>query len=418
MGVERLQPEARMLRILVVDDDPVDRLYCTTCLKRSDEQQYEISEAGSGVAALEALEQGSYDCMLLDQNLPDVTGIELLQQMNEKNASSAMAVIILTGQDTVEVAAQALRGGAADYVQKRSVSTESLGRAIGNATEKVRLELAIFQEREILAEKNEQLRGKHREIQNFYHQVSHELRTPLTSLREFVSIVFDGLAENHDEQQEYLTYAIESCDRLSGLVEDLIDATRVESGKMRLREDNIQAANVFELLKRNISVLARDAEMEVSYDTAVELPDMWADAERMLQVLTIFMTNAIKFNSEQGKVFVSASVVTEDDIVLVRMAVRDTGCGISEDNKEAVFSRLFQVEDIEHEASTGLGLGLSIAKQIVELHNGKIGVESEMGVGSEFYVCIPTEPSAIEAETDSEGDIEGDQDRDDFSNAA
>lgn len=405
--MDGLETKGREIRVLVVDDDPVDRLYCVTCLKRSKEQEYQIDEADSGETAMAALEAQPYDCMLLDQNLPDVTGIELLDKLNEKGLAQATAVIILTGQDTIEVAAQALRGGAADYVQKKSVSTDSLGRAIGNATEKVQLEQAIFQEREVLAAANEQLRSKHREIQNFYHQVSHELRTPLTSLREFVSIVFDGLAEDHDEQQEYLNYAIESCDRLSGLVEDLIDVTRVESGKMRLREDWVAAEKIFELLERNLNVLARDAEVAVSYHIDENLPPMWADLERMLQVLTIFMTNAIKFTGEQGKVTVQAGMEERDGAKMVRMSVADTGCGIAEDHKEAVFSRLFQVEKIEHEASTGLGLGLSIAKEIVEQHMGLIGVESELGAGSEFYILIPTEARELENSDDDEADEDG-----------
>jgi len=403
LSEDGLQPEVRKLRVLVVDDDPVDRLYCVTCLKRSDSQVYEIAEAESGEATLLALESEQFDCMLLDQNLPDVTGIELLKKLNEKELTKGMAVIILTGQDTVEVAAQALRGGAADYVQKKSVSTDSLGRAIGNATEKVRLELAIFQEREVLANANEQLRAKHREIQNFYHQVSHELRTPLTSLREFVSIVFDGLAENHDEQQEYLNYAMESCDRLSSLVEDLIDATRVESGKLRLKVDWVAARSVLDLLERTLNGITRDAGLEVSYTTADDLPLMWADQERLLQVLTILMTNAVKFTAEGGKIRVAAENAEVDGVPMVRLSVKDTGCGIAEDDLDAVFSRLYQVEKIENEASTGLGLGLSIAKELVESHHGSIGVVSEPQVGSTFFVCIPIEQQIFAGDSDNDG---------------
>lgn len=392
LSVESLRHKHGVLRVLVVDDDPVDRLYCVTCLQRADQQTYEIVEADSGVAAIQTLEEQKFDCMLLDQNLPDVTGIDLLNTLNDRELSFGMAVIILTGQDTVEVAAQALRSGAADYVQKKSVSTESLGRAIGNATEKVRLEQAIFQEREVLSKANSELRAKHREIQNFYHQVSHELRTPLTSLREFVSIVYDGLSENYDEQQEYLNYAIESCDRLSGLVDDLIDATRLESGKLRLREDWISPSELFEQLERTVEPLARDSQVKLEYRLPAGLPALWADFERMLQVMTIFMTNAIKFSEENGEVIVSAEVRELTGKPALRFAVKDSGCGIAEDHKDAVFSRLFQIEQIEHEASSGLGLGLSIAKQIVEQHHGQIGVNSDVGVGSEFYVCVPTEP--------------------------
>ncbi|MGB0867702.1 MAG: sensor histidine kinase [Granulosicoccaceae bacterium] len=397
--------EARDLRVLIVDDDPVDRLYCTTCLKRA-EQRYEIHEADSGAAALAALETDSFDCMLLDQNLPDATGIDLLKQLNKGHRFDGMAVIILTGQDTVEVAAQALRGGAADYVQKRSVSTESLGRAIGNATEKVRLEQAIFQERETLAQKNDLLRAKHREIQNFYHQVSHELRTPLTSLREFVSIVYDGLATDYDEQQEYLSYAMESCDRLSSLVEDLIDATRLESGKLRLKVDWVETPDVLVLLERTMGAIAREAEIEVCYAVENGLPKIWADKERVLQILTILMTNALKFTEMGGRVSVSAKSCELDGTAMVRLAVTDTGCGIAKEHQEAVFSRLFQVQKVENEASVGLGLGLSIAKELVESHHGLIGVKSELGKGSEFYVCLPVEEFEVAPD---EGDDDGEQ---------
>lgn len=400
MTIEHLSEE-KPLRILVVDDDPVDRLYCITCLKRA-ERPYEIHEADSAAAALAKVDGGCFDCMLLDQNLPDATGIELLQQLNERQPCGSMAVIILTGQDTVEVAAQALRGGAADYVQKKSVSSESLGRAIGNATDKVQLQQAIFREREVLAEKNEQLQAKHREIQNFYHQVSHELRTPLTSLREFVSIVHDGLAESYEDQQEYLGYAMESCDRLSGLVEDLIDATRVESGKLRLSFDWVDVGEVLALLARTLDGIARDAQVEVSYDSEDGLAPVWADKERVLQVLTILMTNAVKFTGAGGRVTVRAQAVEQGGHPAVRVSVEDTGCGIAEEDQQAVFSRLYQVEKIEHEASEGLGLGLSIAKELVESHRGEIGVRSEVGVGSEFFVCLPVEAFEQDAAEEDE----------------
>ncbi len=409
MSSDTQTSENTVTRVLVVDDDPIDRLYCMTCLRRSESHSYEISEADSGASTMAVLEASDFDCMLLDQNLPDATGIELLQKIREQGKSAGMAVIILTGQDTVEVAAQALRGGASDYVQKRSVSTEALDRAVGNATQKVKLEQAILIEREVLAAANEELTSKHREIQNFYHQVSHELRTPITSLREFVSIVFDGLAENHEEHQEYLGYAMESCDRLSSLVEDLIDATRVESGKLRLREDWVPAGSVFEQLGRLVGGLARDANVQVRYEAGEGVAEMWADPERILQILTIFMTNAIKFTDEEGSIVVRASqVVAEDGRIMVRLGVQDSGCGIASEDQEAVFSRLFQVEKIENEASVGLGLGLSIAKEIVELHNGSIGVQSEEGVGSEFFALIPTDerqPEEAEPGEEAEGDL-------------
>ncbi len=407
MSSETQTSENAVLRVLVVDDDPVDRLYCMTCLKRSEDFSYEISEADSGASTMSVLADNEFDCMLLDQNLPDATGIELLDKIREQGTSANMAVIILTGQDTVEVAAQALRGGASDYVQKRSVSTEALDRAISNAAEKVQLEQAIFKEREVLAAANDELTSKHREIQNFYHQVSHELRTPITSLREFVSIVFDGLAEDHDEQQEYLGYAMESCDRLSSLVEDLIDATRAESGKLRLREGWSSVDGVFEQLGRLVGGLARDANVNVVYQPDEGIPEMWADPERILQVLTIFMTNAIKFTDEGGDITVKASKVEMDDgRPMMRLGVQDSGCGIAAEDQEAVFSRLFQVEKIENEASVGLGLGLSIAKEIVELHKGEIGVTSEEGVGSEFFAFIPVEePQEVEASDEGNDDI-------------
>jgi PAS domain S-box-containing protein len=261
-----------------------------------------------------------------------------------------------------------------------------------------------------LERSNRELQRQNKEIQNFYHTLSHELKTPLTSAREFVSIVIDGLAGPLNEtQSEYLGIAKESCDQLRLYVNDLLDVTRLETGKMSLE---FRTAPVAALVERAVKALAPAAakrEICLSCDCQPDLPAVPFDQHRIQQVMTNIITNAIQFTPAGGQIRVSLSEAPASPECL-QVAVRDSGRGIPTDQLGAIFTRLYQVngDAWSTEPRSGLGLGLYICKELVQMHGGRIWVDSQPGRGSTFTFTIPKRQASASVNVlaaDDEGTI-------------
>ena len=240
---------------------------------------------------------------------------------------------------------------------------------------------------------NADLRRKNDEIQNFYHTLSHELKTPLTSAREFVSIVVDGLAGALNEtQREYLRIALESCNQLRVCINDLLDATRLETGKLNIE---LKSTALGELAQRVVTTLHPAAAgkcIRLACDVERGLPLVELDESRITQVIINLVNNALKFTEEGGEITVSvgASAAKED---FMEVSVRDTGRGIPEQQIERIFDRLFQVKSGDASTEQGVGLGLFICRELVRLHGGDIRVESKVGAGSTFTFDLPRKVS-------------------------
>jgi PAS domain S-box-containing protein len=237
------------------------------------------------------------------------------------------------------------------------------------------------------------------EIQSFYHTLSHELKTPLTSAREFVSIVMDGLAGPLNETQlEYLGIAKESCDQLRLYINDMLDVTRLETGKLTLDFQAGPLTPQVEAVVKMLTPAATGKGVSLSCDSQPDLPAVSFDKHRIVQLLTNLITNAIKFTPAGGQIRVSVSEAPADPECL-QVAVHDTGRGIPKGQLDLIFSRLYQAhrDDAMAEACRGLGLGLYICQELVQLHGGRISVESELGQGSTFTFTIPKrhEPPAL-----------------------
>jgi PAS domain S-box-containing protein len=229
------------------------------------------------------------------------------------------------------------------------------------------------------------------EIQNFYHTLSHELKTPLTSAREFVSIVMDGLAGSLNKTQlEYLGIAKESCDQLRFYINDMLDVTRLQTGKMSIEFLALPLAPLLERIVEMLTPAAVGKGLSLSCDCQPDLPEVPIDKQRILQVLTNLTTNAIKFTPTGGRIYLSLNQAPGDSKCL-QISVRDTGGGIPKDQLDLIFDRLYQAnrngEPVE--SRSGLGLGLFICQELVALHGGRIWVESEIGKGSTFSFVIP-----------------------------
>ena len=221
---------------------------------------------------------------------------------------------------------------------------------------------------------------------DFLSVVSHELRTPLHSIKGFVEIILMGrTGEINELQRDFLTTVRESTTNLQRLIDDLLEFSRMEAGQIKLKPEEIAVREVAARVIEQLEPLAEEGQLALENRVPESLPNIEADPMRIEQVLTNLVSNACKFTPAGGSVTIDA----QDFGNQVRIAVRDTGIGIPEEEQARIFQRFYQVEGGATRSYTGTGLGLTISKFIVEHHYGRIGVESKEGEGSTFFFMLP-----------------------------
>lgn len=229
----------------------------------------------------------------------------------------------------------------------------------------------------------------------FLNTVSHELRTPLTSIKAFAEILLDNVGEDVETQTEFLEIINKESDRLTRLINNLLDLSRIEAGRMKWEKEPLDLHEVAESALNALRGSAEKKGLKVEVELEEDLPTV-GDKDKLIQVITNLLGNAIKFTSEGGTVTVRTS---RKDLLTARIAVTDSGVGIAPEHHDSIFEKFSQVDSSETRDIKGSGLGLPIARSITEHHGGKLYVESELGKGSTFTVELPlhveqTEPEA------------------------
>lgn len=223
----------------------------------------------------------------------------------------------------------------------------------------------------------------------FLSHVSHELRSPLTAIKQFSSILLDGLAgELNKEQHEYQEIVLKNIGQLQSMIDDLLEVTRLEGGKLTIEAEVLSVADGVTDIVESLEGTARAKGITLSCDLAAELPSVHADRTRLKQILIILLDNAIKFTAAGGAVTIRARRLEQDPRFLV-LEVSDTGCGISPQVVERIFDRLYQAAGGQPASRKGLGLGLYICKELVTRQGGQIWVKSELEKGSTFSFTLP-----------------------------
>ncbi|HKW16773.1 MAG TPA: ATP-binding protein [Terriglobales bacterium] len=223
----------------------------------------------------------------------------------------------------------------------------------------------------------------------FLSHVSHELRSPLMALQQFLEILKEGVSGPlNGQQREYLDIALRNTDQLGTMISDLLDTTRVQSGKLRVDLANIPLPDILREAVVSARPAAQQKQIQLNLEIAAELPLVVADRSRVRQIATNFLDNAIKFTDAGGSVELKACL-DPSDAKFVRINVTDTGCGMDPEETDHIFTRLYQIPGTRVDARAGLGLGLGIVKELVSMHGGKIEVRSEKDRGSEFSFTLP-----------------------------
>jgi PAS domain S-box-containing protein len=233
---------------------------------------------------------------------------------------------------------------------------------------------------------------KQKEIEDmksgFVSTVSHELRTPLTSIKGYSSLLLSGkIGAVDDKQKQCLEIIDEESDRLTNLITDVLDLSKMESGKYNAKIQKCDLNDLIASAIEPLKILAKDEKIDIKLDFE-RLPDIKLDVEKIKQVIINLVSNAIKFNEKNGEV----SIVTKEDRDFLRISIKDTGRGIAQEDLPKLFDPFFQTQGHMTRDRGGTGLGLTIVKKIVELHNGLIDVVSVKGKGSEFLLLLPKLP--------------------------
>ncbi|MFH1791259.1 MAG: ATP-binding protein, partial [Candidatus Omnitrophota bacterium] len=261
--------------------------------------------------------------------------------------------------------------------------TDSLGRAGGWMI----LLTDVTKEKEVDRMKSE-----------FISTTSHELRTPLAAIRESVALILDGTTGALSPQQDkFLGIAKRNIERLSNLINDILDLSKIETGKMELKKEYTDPAEIVKRALEPMQFLAKNVKVNLVLDVRSAMPVIYCDPDRVTQVVVNLVGNAIKFTPAGGSVTVG--LIQESRAVegkggkeeFVRVSVTDTGSGIDKKDFEKLFTRFGQLDGSLTRRPGGTGLGLAICKELVNMHGGNIWVESELGVGSTFSFILPLE---------------------------
>jgi len=221
---------------------------------------------------------------------------------------------------------------------------------------------------------------------NFLSVVSHELRTPLHAIKGFVNIILMGKTGPVSEiQRDFLETVQEQTNNLQRLIDDLLEFSRLESGRVTLRLQPVDIPVVIEAVVEKLSLAAQSARVELINHTSDDLPTILADPWRLEQVVTNLVDNAIKFTPAQGRISIDAVDLGD----FIQVSVADTGIGVPPEQQERIFDRFYQVDGGVNRQYKGTGLGLTICRHIVEHHRGRIWVEGAAdGPGAIFRFTI------------------------------
>ncbi len=408
-------------KILHIDPNPTSRQWVGQVLAGAG---YAVMVAADGLAGLEAAQAEPPDLILIALDLLGLTGYEVATRFKSLPGLQTVPVVALASRPQSNSGAKVLAAGCAGYLIQPLEADQFL--------ERIAQHLAGWQEALPVAEENSYLREYNQQLverlarqsqefnqatealahtdlmkSRFINLAGHELRTPLTALRGYLSLLTGPnsqvMATANADTQEIIE-GINSCvDRLQGIVQDMLDMTRIEMGTLQLRPSPISLAFIFNKIGKEFGEIAQLRQQILRIADPKHIPMMWVDGERITQILRNLVSNAIKYTPDGGEIKIEAELLpsTHGQADWVKITISDTGIGISPDHHEAIFQSFYEVRDMELHSSSktdfmggGAGLGLPIARGVAEAHGGSLQVESSgydpAGCpGSKFHLILP-----------------------------
>lgn len=380
--------------ILIVDDD-LALLQALPDALRLRIGPVDIDTCESAAVALEQLAKHDYDAIVTDIKMPGMDGLAMLERIHTLRPE--IPTLLITGHGEHDLAVQALRGGAYDFIQKpidreyfvaslrRAIQVRQLRREVEEQRRALEQHAATLEQ--TVEERTRALREANEAKDLFLSIASHELKTPLTTLKTMTQLAYRRLQKAGAAEAQYFGTMDRSIQRLETLVHDLLDTARIASGKLTLR---CEPVDLIELCRQIIAEQLGDNDREITLVLQGQMPpalELDIDRDRIGQVLTNLLSNAVKY-SEPGSAVTVALNICADEVVI---AVKDSGPGIAPEHLAHIFDQFYQVQETSVQAGSriGLGLGLYISRDIVERHGGRIWAESELGRGATFSLALP-----------------------------
>jgi signal transduction histidine kinase len=368
-------PTATSGLLLVVDDDATNRDVLSRRLKR---QGHRVAMASNGREALQLLSDVAFDLVLLDIMMPDMDGYEVLGHIKADARTQHLPVIMISALNELQSVVRCVEAGAEDYLAK------PFDAILLKARVDASLEKKRGRDREAVLV--EQLQANYKRLQeveklrdDMRNMIVHDLRTPMTAVIIGLEMV-GKQGELNEAQREMIALAAQGGRTLLGMINDLLDVEKLESGTTRLHYEELTAPALVAEAVAQVMRIAEAGQTAVVTELAPELPPFAGDANKLSRTLVNLIANAIKF-TRAGTVTVSATRDGEH----IRFAIRDTGIGIPSEAFGRIFEKFGQLDANR----VGTGLGLAFCKLAVEEHGGRIEVESTLGAGSTFSFTIP-----------------------------
>jgi len=352
------------IRVLLIEDNPTDAKLVQEELVKRGNGHFQLDCVDRLSTALDRLDTGEVDLVLSDLKLPDSEGSETFDRI--RSHAPLLPVIILAGNyEDQEMAMELVKKGAQDYIVKSQMDGRLLPRILRYAVERKRQELM----------KDE-----------FISLVSHELRTPLTIMREGISQVIEGICGDvNEDQKEVLSIAVKSVDRLARIINDLLDISKLEAGKLKLDKDLVDLNELGSEMADAFKLKAKTKRIGIRIYFSSKNIEAYVDRDKITQVFTNLLNNALKF-TDTGTITIAVKNAGKE----IECSVADTGKGISKEDVGKVFSKFQQFGRSSGTGTDkGTGLGLAISRGIIELHHGKIWIESTLGKGTRFVFTLP-----------------------------
>ncbi len=385
MSIDPAKPQGEALRVLFVEDREEDMELTLRELRRAGFRA-EHARVETASAMKKALSERSWDIVLSDYSMPSYSGPGALSTLQESGLD--LPLVIVSGTIDEDTAVRALHAGAADFVLKGRLGR--LGTAVRRAlreTEQKRAHQAAREAAEISARERVAADAANEAKTRFLAHMSHELRTPLNAILGFAEILHGGGAgELEATQREFVGYIHESGKHLLTLINEILDISKVEAGRMELAYSSVSLDTMLAELAREMGPLAAQRDVRIDVRVPPALPSLAADATRLRQIVLNLLSNAIKFTRAGTIVWLSAE---RGDDLHACITVRDEGTGISPDDLGRLFVEFQQLPRADAVPAQGTGLGLALTKRLVELHGGTIEVASELDRGSSFRVILP-----------------------------
>lgn len=407
-----------MAKILYVEDNSANRMLVRQVLEMAG---HTVIEAVDGPSGIKLAQQEQPDLILMDINIPGMDGYETTTRIKSFPQLSQVPIIALTAKVMAGDRERALTAGCDGYIAK-PIDVDLLPRQIGDflsgrrervSTEEENVYLREYNERLVdhleqkvneLTRANEALSHTDTMKSRFINLAAHELRSPLTAIRGYLSILTTPSSKfmhtADPNTKELLNGVVAGVERLQGIVQDMLDVTRIEAGTLQLRHSPVSLWLVYKKIKHEFAeVAARRQQTLVIHDSS-SIPTLWADGERIIQILRNLVSNAVKYTPDGGKIEISTSLMGNPP-EFVKITVSDSGVGIPPEQQGQIFETFHEVREAEHHSTSktnfmgsGSGLGLPIARGVAEAHGGSLWVESEgynpqTFPGSRFHLTLP-----------------------------